>query len=142
MKVSLGLALYTLILGSQTFAASHIIPKGYAPLLDCPATQKAPAFMVATKNETYFLAAKISNKVKMIELEIEDGDMGYSTFTPARPSELGNLAKLAAYVYIYNNEEDLEDSSLAVIVGGGIHAENWTKEQECKLIGKPRRLTF
>lgn len=115
-------------------AASFPIPAGYKGILDCPATRTNPALMVAVKGDNYFLAAKVSSQVRLFLMDSIDADMGYVGFAPV--GNIGTLAKNLDAVYVMNNEEDIEDSTKAIVTRGQIHIEGKGTVQECRAIAK------
>lgn len=139
MNSRLALLALSLVVGVTTAsAASLTLPKGYKGVLDCPAIKGTSNMMVAMKGEDYFLAAKVDKAVKLFALEVTDGDMGYMTYIPADAKAFGKLAKQVEYIYVYNDEEEIEDTNDAVITGGALRVESRDEEQECSTIGKVR----
>lgn len=115
-------------------AASFPIPTGYKAILDCPAVKSAPALMVAVRGSNYFLAAKVSNQVKLFLMENIDADMGYVGYAPV--GNIGTLSKYLTAVYVMNNEEDIEDPEKAIVTRGQIHIDGKGSFQDCRALTK------
>jgi hypothetical protein len=115
-------------------AASFPIPAGYKAILDCPALNRAPDLMVAVRGNKYFLAAKVSNQVKLFLMENIDADMGYVGYAPV--ANIGALAKYLDAVYVMNNEEDIEDMAKAIVTRGQVHIEGKGAVRECLVLTK------
>lgn len=129
--------LSVLALSTAFSASAQVVPQGYKAILNCPASKVTPRIVVATKSDRHFLS--VAGISKLIALETTDGDMGYMSYAPVNPKELGKLAKYISTVYVYNNEEDIEDVYKAVVTGGEITYNDREGEIECQVIGKPRR---
>jgi hypothetical protein len=125
--------LFILLTTSIASAASFNLPEGYEGMLDCPANRKLPALMVASNGQDLFLAAKVSNSVALFQLEIIDADMGYVGYEADNlPASLKNLMDS---VYIYNDEEEVEDPADSVITGGSINLDGKGTVQKCEVLG-------
>lgn len=122
--------------GANASVGSLVLPKSYTAVLNCPASYEAPNFMVAKRKNDFFLAVKINGKVKLVKLHEADGDMGYTTYSPDNRTELGHASKFASWIYIENDEADVDDMSKALITGGVIRSQGRERDQKCIVLGK------
>lgn len=118
-------------------ASAQTVSRGYRAILFCSATEVTPRIVVWTKGQDYFLS--VAGIGKLIALETTDGDMGYMSYAPVNPKELGKLSKYISSVYVYNNEEDIEDVYQAVVTWGEITYRNRKSVIDCRVIDRPRR---
>lgn len=126
-----------LVLGvANLSAASVILKKDYEAILDCPAAEGAPNFMVVRKGQTFFLQTAFSNKAQVFELEIHDRDFGHMTYSPVDPKGLGELSKFVSLIHVYNNGADIDDPDQATVTSGAIEVDG--RDQLCDVVGEPQ----
>lgn len=113
---------------------NNAFTKEYEQILDCSQKEVDLKIIVTRELDTYFLEIN----EQRLELYIERADMGYLGFELLEKSALNQLVNILdnfSILYIYNNEEDINEGETAMLTHGTIYFGQ-DQEIECSILGR------
>ncbi len=128
--------LISLLLVLNSFATYAI--DDFIDVLSCNASDdNEVSFIISKSEDTYFLKAVKNGSVSKIEkLTTWSGDMGYLSYEfEVSENRVGDFVN-AYSIYVYNNEEDIDNPEDAIITGGEIENEAGDVYYECMTLGE------